>query len=141
MVVGACDQRAAEADLVGAQQQRVKLEQHSAVLAQRNQTLESEARKRKSPREDRNSLRPVLSLRLSGGAGKGELERLAKADTLVELERSRVEINVRTHATSPPSVADALGALMLCNPPHPAKPRWFCRPSLAGSAGCCVPRI
>ena len=52
MVGGACDQRAAEADLVGAQQQRVKLEQHSAVLAQRNQTLESEARKRKSPRED-----------------------------------------------------------------------------------------
>ena len=37
---------------MGAQQQRVKLEQHSAVLAQRNQTLESEARKRKSPRED-----------------------------------------------------------------------------------------
>ena len=115
---------------MGAQQQRVKLEQHSAVLAQRNQTLESEARKRKSPREDRNSLRPVLSLRLSGGAGKGELERLAKADTLVELERSRVEINVRTHATSPcwpPSVADALAALMLCNPAHLAKPRWFCR--------------
>ena len=127
MVVGACHQRAAEADLVGAQQQRVKLEQHSAVLAQRNQTLESEARKRKSPRADRNRLRPVLSLRSLGGAGKGELERLAKADTLVELERSRVEINVRTHATSPPSVADALGALMLCNPAHLAKPRWFCR--------------
>ena len=81
---------------MGAQQQRVKLEQHSAVLAQRNQTLESEARKRKSPRADRNRLRPVLSLRSLGGAGKGELERLAKADTLVELERSRVEINVRT---------------------------------------------
>ena len=40
-------------------------------------------------------------MRSSGGAGKGELERLAKADTLVELERSRVEINVRAHATSP----------------------------------------
>ena len=63
-------------------------------------------------------------MRLFGDTGKGELERLAKADTLVELERSRVEINVRAHATSPPSVADALGALTLCNL---AKPRWFCR--------------
>ena len=113
--------RSVEEDLSGAHRRRVQLEQQSAMLLERNKTLEAEATARAS-REAEAQVRPAFMLLPPSSLLRqfansslliqsSSLQAATQSDALVELERSHVEIKVkdkvleqqqvRTHAIYP----------------------------------------